>query len=58
MDNKQIEEVKQLIEAMMQKMSREEVMETLHQLLHLPNENFDELAEYCRVLDERETTKH
>ncbi|MFB5087034.1 hypothetical protein PGC35_07410 [Psychrobacillus sp. PGGUH221] len=40
----------------MQKMPREKVIDILNQLLHMPNENFDELAEYCHILDERETT--
>ncbi|WP_156316772.1 hypothetical protein [Bacillus sp. FJAT-22090] len=56
MENKQKEEVNQLIEALIQKLPREKVMDILSQLLHMPNENFDELAEYCRMLDERETT--
>ncbi|MEI4771983.1 hypothetical protein WAX74_20515 [Psychrobacillus sp. FJAT-51614] len=56
MDNNQKEELKQLIEAMMQKMPREKVMDTLNQLLHMPNEDIEELSEYCRILDERETT--
>lgn len=56
MDNYQKEEVTQLIEALMLKMPRDKVMDILNQLLHKPNKNFDELAEYCRILDERETT--
>ncbi|MFB5087045.1 hypothetical protein PGC35_07470 [Psychrobacillus sp. PGGUH221] len=56
MDNNQKEELNQLIEALMQKMPRERVMDTLNQLLHMPNEDLEELSEYCRILDERETT--
>ena len=56
MDNKQKEDVNQLIQALMQKMPREKVMDTLNQLLHMPAEDIDELPEYCRMLDERETT--
>lgn len=55
MDNKQ-EEVKQLIEALMQKMPREKVMDALNQLLRMPVEDIEELTEYCRIMDERETT--
>lgn len=56
MDNNQKEELNQLKEALMQKMPRERVMDTLIQLLHMPNEDIEELTEYCRILDERETT--
>lgn len=54
--DKQREEVNQLIEALLQKMPREKLIDTLNQLLHMPNEDIEELAEYCRILDERETT--
>ncbi|MDI2586230.1 hypothetical protein OR571_03575 [Psychrobacillus sp. NEAU-3TGS] len=56
METEQKEEINQLIEALMQKMPREKVMDTLKQLLHMPDEGIDEVAEYCRILDERETT--
>lgn len=42
----------------MQKMHREKVMDTLNQLLHMPAEDIDEQAEFCRILDESETTNH
>ena len=58
MENKQKEEVNQLIEALMQKMHREKVMDTLNQLLHMPAEDIDEQAEFCRILDEKEITNH
>ncbi|MEK4244874.1 hypothetical protein MKZ20_05935 [Psychrobacillus sp. FSL K6-2684] len=45
-----------MIEAMMKKMPREKAMDKLSQLLHISNENFGELTEYCCISDEIETT--
>ncbi|MEI4770954.1 hypothetical protein WAX74_15130 [Psychrobacillus sp. FJAT-51614] len=53
MDQKDVE-INQLVEALMLKIPREHVIETLNQLLNMPKEDMDELAEYCRMIDERE----
>lgn len=48
MDNNQKEEINQLIEALMQKMPREKVMDILNQLLHMPNRGVGRILPYAR----------
>lgn len=58
MDTNARKELEFLIDEMIKKTSREEVMNALNQLLNMSEEDMNEIAEYCRMIEERETTSH
>lgn len=57
MDEKE-QELKEAVENLYKVLPREKVLDIIQQMVDMPDEDLEELIEYGRMLDERETTNH
>ncbi|WP_192797511.1 hypothetical protein [Psychrobacillus glaciei] len=53
-DKEQI--LRESVDNLFKVLPREKVLNLIHQIIEMPEEDLEELIEYGRILDERETT--